>query len=120
MLGEMEQIRVILADDYIPYRWALMAVLADEPSIAVIEEASDGDEAVRKSLDLQPDVLVSDRLNSFSSNVTSRFHIIIFNRTVGMRSIDSFVYTVGIRRKAHSVSPLYQRRQSTCHQWGHH
>jgi DNA-binding NarL/FixJ family response regulator len=55
-----DQIRVILADDYIPYRWALLAALAEEPSIEVIEEASDGDEAVRKSLELMPDVLVSD------------------------------------------------------------
>ena len=45
---------------YIPYRWALLAALADEQSIEVIEEASDGDEALRKSLSLQPDVLVSD------------------------------------------------------------
>ncbi len=37
-----------------------MAALAEEPSIEVIEEASDGDEAVRKSLELMPDVLVSD------------------------------------------------------------
>ena len=37
-----------------------MAVLADDPSIAVIEEASDGEEAVRKALALQSDVLVSD------------------------------------------------------------
>ena len=56
----MERIRVILADDYIPYRWALLAALADEPSIEVIEEASDGDEAVRKALALLPDVVVSD------------------------------------------------------------
>lgn len=56
----MDRIRVILADDYIPYRWALLAALADEPSIEVIEEASDGDEAVRKSIALTPDILVSD------------------------------------------------------------
>ena len=56
----MDRIRVIIADDYIPYRWTLLATLADEPSIEVIEEASDGDEAVRKALALMPDVLVSD------------------------------------------------------------
>jgi two-component system NarL family response regulator len=55
-----DRIRVILADDYIPYRWALLSDLADEPSIQVIEEASDGDEALRKSLTLLPDVLVAD------------------------------------------------------------
>ena len=54
------RIRVILGDDYIPYRWALLAALSDEQSIEVIEEASDGDEALRKSISLQPDVLVSD------------------------------------------------------------
>ena len=56
----MDRIRVIIADDYIPYRWTLLAALADEPSIEVVEEASDGDEAVRKALALMPDVVVSD------------------------------------------------------------
>ena len=52
--------RVILVDDYIPYRWALLAAPTDEPSIEIIEEASEGDVAVRKAMDLKPDVLVSD------------------------------------------------------------
>ena len=56
----LDRIRVIIADDYIPYRWALLAALADVPSIEVVEEASDGEEAVRKALALLPDVLVSD------------------------------------------------------------
>ena len=56
----MDRIRIISTDDYIPYRWALLAALADEQSIEVVEDASDGEEALRKSLALQPDVLVSD------------------------------------------------------------
>ena len=56
----MDKIRVILADDYIPYRWSVLAELSQDASIEVIEEASDGDEAVRKALEYMPDVVLLD------------------------------------------------------------
>lgn len=56
----METIKVILADDYIPYRWSVLAELSNNPSIEVVEEASDGEEAVRKTLDHMPDVVLLD------------------------------------------------------------
>ena len=56
----MDKIRVILADDYIPYRWSGLAELSKDPSIEVVEEASDGEEAVRKALEYLPDVVLLD------------------------------------------------------------
>lgn len=56
----MEKIRVLLADDYIPYRWSVLAGLSNDASIEVIEEASDGEEAVRKALEYMPDVILLD------------------------------------------------------------
>jgi len=56
----MENIRVLLADDYIPYRWSVLAELSNDASIEVIEEASDGEEAVRKALEYMPDVVLLD------------------------------------------------------------
>jgi DNA-binding NarL/FixJ family response regulator len=56
----MGKIRVILADDYIPYRWSVLAELSGNPSIEIVEEASDGEEAVRKALEHSPDVVLLD------------------------------------------------------------
>ena len=56
----MDKIRVILADDYIPYRWSVLQELSNNPSIEIVEEASDGEEAARKTLEHSPDVVLLD------------------------------------------------------------
>jgi DNA-binding NarL/FixJ family response regulator len=52
-------IRVLLADDPI-VRQGLRALLADEPEIAVVGEATTGDEVQEACRTLQPDVLLLD------------------------------------------------------------
>lgn len=56
----MERIRVLLADDHAVLRAGLKALLAGEPDMEVIGEAENGEEAVRKTQELQPDVVVLD------------------------------------------------------------
>ncbi|HEX5506214.1 MAG TPA: response regulator transcription factor [Thermomicrobiales bacterium] len=53
-------IRVLLADDHGILRAGLRALLANEPDIAVVGEAADGEEAVAQAADLRPDVVVMD------------------------------------------------------------
>ena len=53
-------IRVILAEDQRMVREALGALLAREPDIEIIGEAADGREAIARTLELRPDVLVLD------------------------------------------------------------
>ena len=53
-------IRVVLADDHALVRDGLRAVLAREPDIAVIGEASDGREALAAVDAMRPDVVVLD------------------------------------------------------------
>ena len=53
-------IRVVLADDHALVRDGLRAVLAREPDIAVIGEASDGREALAVVDAMRPDVVVLD------------------------------------------------------------
>lgn len=56
----MKKIRLLIADDHEIVRMGLSALLDSEPDIEVVGEAVDGDEAVRKALQLKPDVVVMD------------------------------------------------------------
>jgi DNA-binding NarL/FixJ family response regulator len=53
-------ITVVLADDHALVRRGFRRLLEDDPGIAVVGEASTGDEAVRLSTALSPDVIVMD------------------------------------------------------------
>lgn len=53
-------VTVLLADDHALVRRGFRRLLEDDPSIAVVGEASDGDEAVRLAAQLGPQVVVMD------------------------------------------------------------
>jgi DNA-binding NarL/FixJ family response regulator len=53
-------IEVLVVDDHSEFRRVLCAVLRAEADIAVVGEASDGDEAVAKCLELVPNVVLLD------------------------------------------------------------
>jgi Response regulator containing a CheY-like receiver domain and an HTH DNA-binding domain len=53
-------ITVLLADDHTLVRRGFRRLLEDDPQIAVVGEAGDGDEAVRLADDLHPQVVVMD------------------------------------------------------------
>lgn len=53
-------IRVLLADDHVLTRQGLRALLAREPDIEVVAEASSGPEAVELAVRHQPDVVLMD------------------------------------------------------------
>ncbi len=54
------KIRVLLADDHAMLRAGLRALINQEPDMEVIGEAGDGHEAVAKTIELKPDVVVMD------------------------------------------------------------
>ena len=56
----MQRIRVLLADDHAVLRAGLRALLAGEPDMEVVGEATDGNDAIAQAQLLQPDVLVLD------------------------------------------------------------
>ncbi len=53
-------IRVIVVDDYEPWRRFASTTLLKQPKLQVIGEASDGLEAVQKAEELQPDLILLD------------------------------------------------------------
>jgi DNA-binding NarL/FixJ family response regulator len=52
--------RVLLVDDYAPFRHLVRSTLLKQPELEVIGEALDGLEAVQKALELQPDLILLD------------------------------------------------------------
>jgi DNA-binding NarL/FixJ family response regulator len=56
----MKKITVLLADDHAVVRRGFRRLLEDDPEIAVVGEASDGDEAIRLAAELKPRVVVMD------------------------------------------------------------
>ena len=56
----MSSLRVLVVDDYEPFRRFIGSTLAKRPDLQVVGEASDGLEAVQKAEELQPDLIVLD------------------------------------------------------------
>jgi two-component system, NarL family, nitrate/nitrite response regulator NarL len=53
-------IRILLADDHPVVRIGVRNMLASEPDLEVVGEATDGDDAITQTLELLPDVLLLD------------------------------------------------------------
>ena len=58
--GTGKSVRVLVVDDYEPFRRFVTSILQKQPKLQVIGEASDGLEAVHKAEELQPDLIVLD------------------------------------------------------------
>lgn len=56
----MKKIHVLLADDHKILREGLRVLLQQQPDIEVVAEADSGTEAIRKSRELRPDVVIMD------------------------------------------------------------
>jgi two-component system, NarL family, response regulator LiaR len=57
-----EAIRILIADDHAIVREGLRALIATEPDLELVGEASDGVQAVDKALTLKPDVILLDMM----------------------------------------------------------
>jgi len=57
---ETSRIRVLVVDDFEPWRRFVRSALADEPELQIIAEATDGSMAVQKATESQPDLILLD------------------------------------------------------------
>ena len=57
-----EHIRILITDDHAIVREGLRALIATEPGMELLDEASDGVQAVYKALALRPDVILLDMM----------------------------------------------------------
>ncbi len=56
----MTQIRILIVDDHDVVRKGIQMIVSTEPTIQVVGEAKDGQEAVRQAKSLQPDIILMD------------------------------------------------------------
>jgi DNA-binding NarL/FixJ family response regulator len=54
------RLRILLADDHVIVRHGLKLLIDGQPDMTVISEASDGETAVQRAVQLKPDVIVMD------------------------------------------------------------
>jgi DNA-binding NarL/FixJ family response regulator len=56
----VQYFRILLVDDFEPWRIYLRSLLHERPGLRVVDEAVDGLEAVEKAQELQPDLVLLD------------------------------------------------------------
>jgi DNA-binding NarL/FixJ family response regulator len=65
--------RILVVDDFLLFRQLVRSILAGNPKLQVVGDASDGLEAVQKALELKPDLILMDiRLPSLSGIEAAR------------------------------------------------
>ena len=56
----MQKIRVLVAEDFAPFRHFVCSTLSQRSDLQIVAEVSDGQEAVQKTKELKPDLMLLD------------------------------------------------------------
>ena len=85
MSAKSQTIKVLVADDHPVVRKGLQLCLSQQEGVKIVGEAADGDEALKKALELSPDVVLMD---------------------ISMPRMDGLAATEALRRKAPQIKIL--------------
>ena len=83
-------IKVLIADDHVFYREGVRAFLSNSPEISVVGEAGNGDEAIAKASELDPDVILMDLKMPGTNGIESTRHIHETNPKIGVLVLTMF------------------------------
>ena len=59
-MASASKIRLLIAEDNAAYRYALRGILKEYPSLEVVGEAKDGEDAIRRTEELRPTIVLMD------------------------------------------------------------
>lgn len=85
-----EGIRILIADDHAIVRQGLRTLINSEPGLTVIGEAEDGEEAVAKARELNPDVILLDMMMPHKDGLGAIQEIMAYNPEARILVITSF------------------------------
>jgi DNA-binding NarL/FixJ family response regulator len=98
-------VRILIAEDYEPFRRFVCSVLGRRAELQVVGEVSDGPEAVEKAEELKPDVVLLDiglpKLNGIE--VARRIHELVPESKIVFLSME---YSLEVVQKALSLGAL--------------
>jgi DNA-binding NarL/FixJ family response regulator len=83
-------IKVLIADDHVFYREGVRAFLSNSPDIDVVAEAGNGDEAIAKANELQPDVILMDLKMPGMNGIESTRRVHEANPKIGVLVLTMF------------------------------
>jgi len=118
-------IRVLVVDDFQPFRLLVRSMLQNRPAFEVIHEAADGLEAIQKAEELQPDLIVLDiglpKLNGIEAarrilNLSAESKILFVSQESSADVVEEALSlgVLGYVVKAHAGSELLAAVEAVC------
>jgi DNA-binding NarL/FixJ family response regulator len=83
-------IKVLIADDHIFYREGVRAFLSNSPEIDVVGEAGNGDEAITRATELQPNVILMDLKMPGTNGIEATRQVHEINPEIGVLVLTMF------------------------------
>lgn len=98
MVAHQQVINVLIVDDHMMVRYGIKALLSLSPDIAVIGEASDGEEALLRCQEQPPDVILMDVTMPNMDGPTATAHIRRMFPHIQVIALTSFVEETFVAR----------------------